>query len=72
MRGLAALALLPLAGCGGGPGNDGGVTENQIERLSTPEVEIVDSQARVRPQSLKIADLAGADQNHQPARRSPD
>ena len=60
MRRLAALALLPLAGCGGGSGNDGGATENQIEQLSTPEVEIVDPQAPVRPQSLKIADLAGA------------
>jgi len=60
MRRLAALALLPLAGCGGGSGNEGGATENQIKQLSTPEIEIVDPQAPVRPQSLKIADLAGA------------
>jgi hypothetical protein len=59
MRAAAALLLL-LAGCGGsGPVGDGnGPNENEIRRLSTPEVEVADPQAPVRPQPLKVADLA--------------
>lgn len=56
----AALALLlVLAGCGerGPVGEDRGVNENQIERLSTPEVENPDPQAPARPQPLRRADL---------------
>ena len=59
MRAVAALALL-LAGCGeAGPVSDGtGPGANEIRRLSTPEVEVLDPQAPVRPQPLKVADLA--------------
>jgi len=61
MRASAALILL-LAGCGGERvvGENRGVTANQIARLSTPEVEIADPQAVVRPQPLKVADFGGA------------
>jgi len=61
MRPAAFLVLL-LAGCGGEGivSENEGVPENQIERLSTPEVEIADPQAPARPQPLKIADLARA------------
>ncbi len=57
-----AFLLLFLAGCGEGGlvGENRGVTANQIERLSTPEVEVADPQAPARPQPLKIADLARA------------
>ena len=61
MRVLAGLVLL-LAGCGEASivGENEGVSADQIARLSTPEVEIVDPEAPVRPQPLKIADLARA------------
>jgi hypothetical protein len=62
MRRAAAILLLLAAGCGqrGLAGEDRGVTENQIERLSTPEVEIPDPQAPARPQPLKRADVEQA------------
>lgn len=58
MRTAAVLALL-LAGCGGSPaGRNAGISTNQIERLSTPEVEpTVDPQIAARPQPLAGADL---------------
>jgi hypothetical protein len=58
MRAAALLALIA-AGCGerGPIGEDRGVTHNQIERLSTPEVENPDPQAAARPQPLRRADL---------------
>ena len=59
----AALAILLLtAGCGepGIVSEDRGVTQNQIERLSTPEVENPDPQAPARLQPLKRADVAEA------------
>ena len=56
------LALLATAGCGerGPVGEDRGVSANQIERLSTPQVENPDPQAPARLQPLKRADLAAA------------
>ena len=61
MRASAALILL-LAACGEDSivGENQGVTANQIARLSTPEVEIIDAQGPVRPQPLRFADLLGA------------
>ncbi len=55
------LALLMLAGAGCGDsglvGEDGGVTANQIERLSTPGEEVVDPQATARLQPIGLDDL---------------
>src|SRR5690349_21791690 len=51
MRG-AVLALLLLAGCGGGEVGEGNATTNQIERLSTPAEEPAgdpDASARLQP-----------------------
>jgi hypothetical protein len=60
MRAAAAFALVLLAGCGdeGPVGNGKGPSEDEIRRLSTPEVEVIDPQRPVRPQPLKVADLA--------------
>jgi hypothetical protein len=60
MRAAAAAFALLLAGCGQGSpaGNGAGPGENEIRRLSTPEVEVADPQAPARPQPLKVADLA--------------
>jgi len=60
MRAAPAFALLLLAGCGEGSAvnNGEGPSEDEIRRLSTPEVEVIDPQRPVRPQPLKIADLA--------------
>jgi hypothetical protein len=60
MRPALAALLLLAAGCGerdGIVGDDRGVGENQIERLSTPAVENPDPQAPARPQPLRRADL---------------
>jgi len=62
-RAVAILVLLAgAAGCGerGPVGEDRGVSANQIERLSTPQVENPDPQAPARPQPLTRADLATA------------
>ena len=58
MRAAAAILLLA-AGCGerGIVSEDRGVSRNQIERLSTPEVENPDPQAPARLQPLARADL---------------
>ncbi|HEV2818714.1 MAG TPA: hypothetical protein VGW40_16010 [Allosphingosinicella sp.] len=58
-RSIAILTLLAAAGCGerGPVGEDRGVSANQIERLSTPQVENPDPQAAARPQPLRRADL---------------
>ena len=59
---LGAALLLLLAGCGRGEfvGEDKGVTENQIERLSTPEVEPAsDASASARLQPLRPSDPIG-------------
>jgi hypothetical protein len=58
MRGLAVLLLL-LGACGerGIVGEDRGVTENLIERVSTPRNEVVDQSASARLQPLAPADL---------------
>jgi len=60
MRAAAAFVLMSLACCGEGSpaSNRKGPSEEEIRRLSTPEVEVVDPQAPVRPQPLKVADLA--------------
>lgn len=63
MRAAAAIPLLlTAAGCGerGIVSEDRGVSQNQIERLSTPEVENPDPQAPARPQPLARADLEQA------------
>jgi hypothetical protein len=62
MRRAFALALLPLAACGGGQsGGDAKVDANQIERLAHPKVEPQrDPQITARPQPLTGADLRGA------------
>ncbi len=62
MRLTAALALLPLAACGGGQSGGGTkVDANQIERLSRPRVEPQeDAQISARPQPLTGADLRSA------------
>jgi hypothetical protein len=60
MRRAAAMLVVLAAGCGQRGGivsEDRGVSENQIERLSTPEVENPDPQAAARPQPLRAADL---------------
>jgi hypothetical protein len=54
----AAIALL-LAGCGqSGEGPRGGASENQIERLATPEKEEIDPQGPARIAPLSDEDLA--------------
>ena len=60
MRPAAAALALLLAGCGQADpaGNGSGPSENEIRRLSTPEIEVADPQAAARPQPLKVADLA--------------
>jgi hypothetical protein len=60
MRPVAAAFALLLAACGQGSpaGNDAGPSENEIRRLSTPEIEVADPQAAARPQPLKVGDLA--------------
>jgi hypothetical protein len=60
MRAAAAALALLLAGCGQGSpaGNGAGPGENEIRRLSTPEVEVADPQAAARPQPLRVADVA--------------
>jgi hypothetical protein len=63
MRRAAAILALVAAGCGQRGSivsEDRGVSENQIERLSTPEVENPDPQAPARPQPLRRADLEQA------------
>src|SRR6185503_15266148 len=63
MRRAAAILALLAAGCGQRDdivSEDRGVTRNQIERLSTPEVENPDPQAPARLQPLKRADVAAA------------
>ena len=63
MRLAVPLALLALAGCGGGDGGaDRKVDGNQIERLSRPKEEpkAADPQISARPQALTGADLRGA------------
>lgn len=62
---LLLLMLLPLAGCGGGPGGENvGITANQLERLAKARPEPVgDPQLAARPQSLVRADLEGAGMN---------
>jgi len=63
MRPAAAILALLAAGCGQRDdivSEDRGVTRNQIERLSTPEVENPDPQAPARLQPLKRADVAAA------------
>jgi hypothetical protein len=58
---LAALAaIFLLAGCGPAPQEGGGVTANQIERLSRPEEIVTDPKASVRLQPLTVADVRGA------------
>jgi hypothetical protein len=58
----AALLLLLLAGCGGGPvGENAEITTNQLERLAKARPEAVaDPQLAARPQALLPTDLAGA------------
>jgi hypothetical protein len=60
MRAAVLFAIALLAGCGeDSPVSDGkGPSEDEIRRLSTPEVEVIDPQRPVRPQPLKVADLA--------------
>lgn len=63
MRRAAAILVLLAAGCGQRGSivsEDRGVSENQIERLSTPDVENPDPQAPARPQPLRRADLEQA------------
>ena len=56
---LALPFCLLLAGCGHEvPVSNGGANEAQIERLSAPKVEVVDTHAAARPQPLTIIDLA--------------
>jgi hypothetical protein len=58
MRAAAAIALL-LAGCGqSGEGPRGGASENQIERLATPQKEEIDPQAAARIEPLGPEELA--------------
>jgi hypothetical protein len=57
MRVVFALFLL-LAGCSRAvPVSNGGADEAQIQRLSTPKQEIVDTQAGARLRPLTLADL---------------
>ncbi len=65
MRGLVLLpGLSLLAACGGGGGSTNEpVTENQIERVSTPKVEKHDPSATARLQPLRAADVAEAGQS---------
>jgi hypothetical protein len=57
MRACLALCLLA-AGCSRAvPVSDGGANEAQIQRLSTPKQEVVDTQAGARLQPLALADL---------------
>jgi hypothetical protein len=57
MRVLFALVLL-VAGCSRAvPVSNGGANEAQIQRLSTPKQEVVDTQAGARLQPLALADL---------------
>jgi hypothetical protein len=58
MRTALALALL-LAGCreAGNEAGNQGVNISEIERLSTPKVEVVDRNALARVQPLEAADL---------------
>jgi hypothetical protein len=58
MRGAAALALL-LAGCGGG-GDRANVTDEQLNRLSTPKAVEDPRPASVRLEPLLRADVANA------------
>ena len=62
MRRAAAMLALLAASCGerGPVGEDRGISANQIERLSTPQVENPDPQAPARPQPLRRADLEAA------------
>ena len=59
MRALVAGAVLLLSGCGPAEVGeaDGPAGTNQIERLSTPEVEKQDPRATVRLQPVTLADL---------------
>ena len=60
MRPWLGLCLL-LAGCGHEvPVSNGGANEAQIERLSTPQEPVVDTQAGARLQPLTTIDLARA------------
>ena len=52
-----ALALLLLAGCGGGDDPDGAASPNQIERLSTPQTANADADAAARLLPLTPEDV---------------
>jgi hypothetical protein len=54
-RGL--ILCLLVAGCGHEASVPNGANEAQIERLSTPKQEVVDTQAAARLQPLALADL---------------
>ena len=61
VRAGAAVPLLLLAACNHEvPVSNGGASEEQIQRLSTPKVVVVDTQAPARPQPLTRIDLARA------------
>jgi hypothetical protein len=72
MRLRLALCLL-VAGCHHEvPVSNGGASEAQIQRVSTPKVVVVDTRAAARPQPLTAANLAGSGMSGPPCDFSRD